>query len=122
MPLLEEEAPRDPFELFTRWFREAQEAGALQPDAMTLATAGLTLKDIDVKHLAFSQMPSALANGALDAALAVAPFTEIALRQNTVVPWIDPEAGFIKTADAEKELELSQKLQDAQNRGKPEFQ
>ncbi len=27
-----------------------------------------------------------------------------------------------KTADAEKELELSQKLQDAQNRGKPELQ
>ena len=40
MPLLEEEVPGDPFELFTRWFREAQEAGAKQPDAMTLATAG----------------------------------------------------------------------------------
>ena len=40
MPLSEEEAPRDPYELFTRWFREAQESGALQPDAMTLATAG----------------------------------------------------------------------------------
>ena len=40
MPLLEEEAPRNPFELFERWYRQAQEAGALQPDAMTLATAG----------------------------------------------------------------------------------
>lgn len=40
MPLSEEEAPRDPVELFRRWFREAQEAGAPQPDAMTLATAG----------------------------------------------------------------------------------
>jgi pyridoxamine 5'-phosphate oxidase len=40
MAVLEEEAPRDPFELFSRWFREAQDAGALQPDAMTLATAG----------------------------------------------------------------------------------
>lgn len=40
MPLLEEEAPRDPYQLFDRWFREAQEAGAPQPDAMTLATAG----------------------------------------------------------------------------------
>ncbi len=65
--------------------------------AMTLATAGLTLKDVEVKHLAFSQMPSALANGALDAALAVAPFTDIALRQNTAVAWVDPEAGSIKT-------------------------
>jgi len=39
MPLLEEEAPRDPLVLFDRWFREAAGAGALQPDAMTLATA-----------------------------------------------------------------------------------
>ena len=39
MPLSEEEAPRDPLVLFDRWFREAAEAGALQPDAMTLATA-----------------------------------------------------------------------------------
>jgi NitT/TauT family transport system substrate-binding protein len=65
--------------------------------AMTLATAGLTLKDVEVKHLAFSQMATALANGALDAGLAVAPFTEIATGQGTVVPWIDPEAGYIKT-------------------------
>jgi pyridoxamine-phosphate oxidase len=40
VPLLEEEAPRDPFALFDRWFREAAGAGALQPDAMTLATSG----------------------------------------------------------------------------------
>jgi pyridoxamine 5'-phosphate oxidase len=40
MPLLEDEAPADPLELFTRWFREAHEAGAPQPDAMTLATSG----------------------------------------------------------------------------------
>ncbi len=32
--------PRDPYALFERWFREAREAGAPQPDAMTLATAG----------------------------------------------------------------------------------
>jgi pyridoxamine 5'-phosphate oxidase len=38
--LLEREAPRDPYVLFERWFREAREAGAPQPDAMTLATAG----------------------------------------------------------------------------------
>ena len=40
MPLLEEEAPRDPLVLFQRWFREAEEAGVPQPDAMTLATSG----------------------------------------------------------------------------------
>ena len=39
MPLLESEAPKDPFVLFQRWFRDASEAGALQPDAVTLATA-----------------------------------------------------------------------------------
>jgi NitT/TauT family transport system substrate-binding protein len=63
--------------------------------AMTLATAGLSLKD--VKHLAFSQMTTALANGALDAALMVAPFTELATKQGTGVPWIDPEVGHIRT-------------------------
>ena len=38
-PLLESDAPKDPFVLFNRWFRDASEAGALQPDAVTLATA-----------------------------------------------------------------------------------
>ena len=40
MALLESRAPQDPWKLFLRWFREAQRAGAPQPDAMTLATAG----------------------------------------------------------------------------------
>lgn len=40
MGLSEDEAPRDPYELFARWYQEAQDAGAPQPDAMTLATAG----------------------------------------------------------------------------------
>ena len=40
MPLLESEAPRDPLTLFRRWYRQAQDAGAPQPDAMTLATCG----------------------------------------------------------------------------------
>jgi pyridoxamine 5'-phosphate oxidase len=37
--LLEADAPREPYALFQRWFREAGEAGVPQPDAMTLATA-----------------------------------------------------------------------------------
>ena len=40
MPLLESRAPTEPLVLFRRWYLEAQRAGALQPDAMTLATAG----------------------------------------------------------------------------------
>ena len=39
MPLLENEVPKEPFPLFDRWFREATAAGALQPEAVTLATA-----------------------------------------------------------------------------------
>ncbi|HEX3506982.1 MAG TPA: pyridoxamine 5'-phosphate oxidase [Candidatus Dormibacteraeota bacterium] len=39
MPLIESRAPSEPFALFRRWMRQAASAGALQPDAMTLATA-----------------------------------------------------------------------------------
>ncbi len=63
---------------------------------MVLASAGLRIKDIDLKYLAFPQMGAALANGALDAALEVAPFTDIAIEQKIAVPWIDPEEGYIK--------------------------
>jgi len=40
VPLLESKAPSDPLTLFRRWYREAEEAGSPQPDAMALATAG----------------------------------------------------------------------------------
>ena len=39
MPLLESRMPAEPMTLFRRWYREAQRAGAPQPEAMTLATA-----------------------------------------------------------------------------------
>jgi pyridoxamine 5'-phosphate oxidase len=39
MTLLESRAPAEPMSLFRRWYREAEKAGAPQPDAMTLATA-----------------------------------------------------------------------------------
>ena len=39
MALLESTAARDPYRLFDLWFRQAAAAGALQPDAVTLATA-----------------------------------------------------------------------------------
>jgi pyridoxamine 5'-phosphate oxidase len=38
--LVESRAPSDPLTLFRRWFREAELAGAPQPNAMALATAG----------------------------------------------------------------------------------
>jgi pyridoxamine 5'-phosphate oxidase len=37
--LLESRAPADPLVLFRRWYKEAERKGALQPDAITLATA-----------------------------------------------------------------------------------
>jgi pyridoxamine 5'-phosphate oxidase len=40
MPLFESRVPAEPIALFRRWYREAERAGAPQPDAMTLATAG----------------------------------------------------------------------------------
>ncbi|HXJ48921.1 MAG TPA: pyridoxamine 5'-phosphate oxidase [Candidatus Acidoferrum sp.] len=40
MALLESDVPRDPLTLFRRWYVEAQEAGAQQPDAIALATCG----------------------------------------------------------------------------------
>jgi pyridoxamine 5'-phosphate oxidase len=40
--LRESGAPPDPLALFRRWFREAQHAGAPQPEAVALATCGET--------------------------------------------------------------------------------
>jgi pyridoxamine 5'-phosphate oxidase len=37
--LLESRVPADPLVLFRRWYREAEHEGALQPDAIALATA-----------------------------------------------------------------------------------
>ena len=47
----------------------------------TLASAGLTLKDIDEKYLDFNKMGVALQNGAVDAALEVPPFPTIVIGQ-----------------------------------------
>jgi pyridoxamine 5'-phosphate oxidase len=40
LALIESRAPADPLILFRRWFRDAARKGALQSDAMALATAG----------------------------------------------------------------------------------
>ncbi len=58
---------------------------------MVLASAGLRIKDIDVKYVPFPQMGAALAGGMLDAALAAVPFSDLAVEQKIAVPWIDPE-------------------------------
>jgi NitT/TauT family transport system substrate-binding protein len=89
--------------------------------ASVLASAKLTLKDVDTKNLAFSQMPAAMANGALDAAMEVAPFTERMIEQKIGMPWIDPDdyiqplpltsVGYIVNLDwARQNREPAQKL------------
>jgi len=42
--LTEEEAPKDPFILFEKWFSEALQSGIYEPNAMTLSTAALSGK------------------------------------------------------------------------------
>ncbi len=59
--------------------------------AAVLAAAKLTLADVTVKNIAFAQMAAAMANGALDAAMEVAPFAERMLDMQIGVPWIDPD-------------------------------
>ena len=66
-------------------------SSAVYEIGMVLASAGLRIKDIDIKYVSFTQMGPALLNGALDAALEVAPFGEIAIEKKMAVGWIDPE-------------------------------
>jgi NitT/TauT family transport system substrate-binding protein len=60
-----------------------------------LATAGLTLKDIDVKYISFSDMGIALSNRAVDVVDIVPPFGGIVLDKGLGVRWVDPDT-FIK--------------------------
>ena len=60
--LLEADLEADPIEQFSRWFEEASAAATLQPEAMTLSTAGhdgfpsarmVLLKDVNASGFAF---------------------------------------------------------------------
>ncbi len=57
----------------------------------TLETAGLTIKDVEVKYIPFPQMGVALANKAVDAALEVPPFGEVIVTQKLGVRWLDTD-------------------------------
>jgi NitT/TauT family transport system substrate-binding protein len=72
--------------------------GLTAPGAITnyefgkvLASAGLTLKDVEVKYVAFPQMGAAFANKGIDVALEVAPFTDLIAREGFAARWIDPD-------------------------------
>ena len=71
-------------------------SSALYEVGQVLASAGLDLKDIDIKYIPFTQMGTALANGAVDAAFEVPPFGAIVAARGEGVKWLDPEK-FIKT-------------------------
>ena len=66
-------------------------SSALYEVGQVLASAGLTLKDIDIKYIPFTQMGTALANGAVDAAFEVPPFGAIVAARGEGVKWLDPE-------------------------------
>ena len=56
-----------------------------------LETAGMTLQDVDVKYVPFTQMGAAFANKAIDVALEVPPFGSLVVEQGLAVRWIDPD-------------------------------
>ncbi|HXQ52628.1 MAG TPA: ABC transporter substrate-binding protein [Stellaceae bacterium] len=56
-----------------------------------LESAGLTLKDIDIKYIPFQDMGPAFANNALDAALEVPPYIEPIVAQGSARRWLDPD-------------------------------
>ncbi len=57
----------------------------------TLETAGLSLRDIEIKYIPFPQMGVALANKAVDVALEVPPFGAVIASQKLGVRWIDTD-------------------------------
>ena len=59
-------------------------------------------------------MAVALANRAVDAALMVAPFTEVAVEQKIGVPWIDPEPIRQAAADDQPRLYRQRRLDRAE--------
>lgn len=66
-------------------------SSALYEVGQVLASAGLDLKDVDIKYISFPQMGIALANGAVDAAFEVPPFGATIIAQGQGVHWLDPE-------------------------------
>ncbi len=57
-----------------------------------LATAGLTIADVEIKVITFAQYSIAFANKAIDAALAIHPFTSQLRDLNLAVPFADSDA------------------------------
>ncbi|MDX3905829.1 MAG: ABC transporter substrate-binding protein [Pigmentiphaga sp.] len=56
-----------------------------------LEAGGLSLKDVTVKFMPFSQMPVALDTGAVDAAMMISPSIEVAEEKKFAFRWINPD-------------------------------
>jgi NitT/TauT family transport system substrate-binding protein len=56
-----------------------------------IESAGLTLKDVELKYIPFNQMPVALANKAVDTAIMVPPQPDAVVANGLGVKWIDPD-------------------------------
>ena len=59
--------------------------------AKMLATAGLTLHDVELKYVSFGDMPSAFVNQAIDTAVVVQPTVATLEAKQFAVSWIDPD-------------------------------
>jgi len=55
-----------------------------------LETAGLTIRDVDAKNIAFGDLAVAFQNKVIDAAIAVEPFITLNIAKKTAVGWLDP--------------------------------
>jgi NitT/TauT family transport system substrate-binding protein len=97
-----------------------------------LETAGLTLADVDLKVIPFSQYAVAFTNKAIDAALAISPWTEQVPKQGLAVPFADSDAlirpspvtisvALINTDWAKKEPDLPRDFFLAYLRGARDF-
>jgi len=93
-----------------------------------LASAGLTLKDVEIKIVPFTQMGLALKNGAVDAALLIPPFTYQVRDQGLGTMFADPDdyqkpqpvalaVNIINTDWAAKNKEIAQKYYVAYLKG-----
>ena len=56
-----------------------------------IETAGLALKDVELRFVSFGDMPSAFVNKAIDTAIVVQPTVAILESKGFAVPWIDPD-------------------------------
>ena len=56
-----------------------------------LETGGLTIEDVDVKYIAFTQMVTALSSQALDAAVMISPTAELAEKKGFAIRWVNPD-------------------------------